>query len=159
MTKLRDEQVDRLNARSVDFHGRRITNATDAKAPQDYVTLSQMEEAVKANAGVYTLTVEGTLAIGSDLADNLLITGSGKVSTVRAQVKTAPLGDNLEIQIFQNGTLWATITIPDGSAIKTMTPLELSALGVLTANNFFRIDIITVGASSPGTDLTLTVVK
>ncbi len=41
-TQLRNSLVDQLTTKTLDFHGRRITNAGDATATQDYVTLAQV---------------------------------------------------------------------------------------------------------------------
>jgi hypothetical protein len=43
---LQSNKVDRDSTQLVDFNGRRITNAGDAIASQDYVTLSQLNDAV-----------------------------------------------------------------------------------------------------------------
>ncbi len=42
-----ENKLSLLSNRSVDFHGRRITNAGDAQDPQDYITQSQLEEKFK----------------------------------------------------------------------------------------------------------------
>ena len=43
---LRDRKVDLLSTQNLDFHGRRVSNAGDAQAPQDYVTLTQAKSLI-----------------------------------------------------------------------------------------------------------------
>ncbi len=40
------QEIDSLNTRNLDFHGRRITNAGDSRAPTDYVTRREIRDII-----------------------------------------------------------------------------------------------------------------
>ena len=40
------QELDSLNTRNLDFHGRRITNAGDSRAPNDYVTRKEIRDII-----------------------------------------------------------------------------------------------------------------
>lgn len=46
MDKLNDLKVMKFTTKEIDLNGRKVVNAGDAVNPQDYVTKSQMDEAI-----------------------------------------------------------------------------------------------------------------
>lgn len=76
-----------------------------------------------------------------------------QVQTVRAAVGTAPAGSGLVVDLLRNGTSLATVTVPDGSTTATATPAATIAAG-----DYLTVDITQIGATVPGSDLTVTAV-
>ena len=166
---IREQIVDRLNTKIQDFHGRRITNAQDAQADQDYLTLGQgkrlFAEAGKTaaavtgaqNAETYSLSFNGTLAIAADICPRREITASGRAIGVKITLKTAGTSGNITFELYQNSTLWLTLTIPSGLSISA-TASQLASAADLVEGNYWRVDIITVsGPTFPGSDAVITI--
>lgn len=161
---LQNSQTDKLVTKDIDLHGRRTRNAADALLNQDYVTLNQLTSAlanIKAQTNVisvggggrvYSLFRDGILGIQSDCCQRSFILAALTPTTVRCDVKDAPTGADLIIEIFQSATLWATVTITDGTVTGMVAPP-----GGLSSGNYFRVDITQVGTTYPGGFLTVTV--
>jgi hypothetical protein len=93
---LRDSKVDLLSTQNIDFHGRRITNAGEAKSQSDYVTLG----------GLASYVVKFVKQSISDLGS--LLTGDS-LTTVNKLVKVGP----------SNGQVKLSAISEDGTTIKT----------------------------------------
>jgi hypothetical protein len=89
--------------------------------------------------------VTGSLALGSDVSARIYSPWD-KATTVQAKafVKTAPVGDNIDIEIQLNGTTIGTLVIVDGTSSVTLTIAEDIVIG-----DYLTMDITNVGA--PGT--------
>lgn len=68
-------ELDSLNTRNLDFHGRRITNAGDSRAPTDYVTRREIRDLIT-NA-LLDLNA-GELQVIQNITNNI-IGGSGTI--------------------------------------------------------------------------------
>jgi hypothetical protein len=67
---LREARVDNLNVRDQDFHGRRITNAGDSKADQDYVTRKELNSAT--NQSILIKLIESLLNKARNIVTKLI---------------------------------------------------------------------------------------
>ena len=98
-----------------------------------------------------TVSIPGTLAIGSDLGPSAFYTASTTVKSVTAIVKTAPTGASLVMQVQQGATVLFTCTIPAASTSCTAS----SGAQTVPANTRVVVNITAVGTTFPGADLTL----
>jgi len=107
-----------------------------------------------ASPGV-TLQVDGTLAIGSNLAPIVALNASYTPQSVVAYVKTGPTGAGLTCNINVGGTLWMTLTIPAGAESVASTAAQLTAAGAIAGGVNITFDITAVGTTVPGADLSI----
>ena len=107
-----------------------------------------------ASPGV-TLQVDGTLAIGSNLAPIVAINASCSPQSVVSYVKTAPTGAGLTCNVNVGGTLWMTLTIPAGAESVVSTSAQLAAAGTIAGGAGITLDITAVGTTVPGADLSV----
>lgn len=171
---LRNAQVDRATSQVQDLHGRQIKNGGTATDPQDLVTLSQVQALVAAAKAskvenavaqaatasgnqVYGLNLTGTLAIQSDCCPRRFITQTQAVALVQVELKTAPTGHTVVVAIYQNSTLWMTLTIAISTTSIAATSAQLAAASPITAGNYWRVDLTAVGTTIPGADLAITI--
>jgi hypothetical protein len=171
-----DNLVSQLVTKTPNLHGRQSKNAGAATDPNDLVTLSQVQTMVAAAAGtgtatnlakqssisgsslrVFNLQKLGTLAIQSDCVGHLFILENQTVSIVRADVETAPTGASFICKVYQNSTLWATLTIPATNSSVILSSGTVAGLAQLTAGNYLRLDITQVGSGVTGSNLTVTI--
>lgn len=109
--------------------------------------------------------IVGTLTTGTSLAPLLVSTGSLTISKAYLNVKTAPTGADLIIDIDKstdNGQTWVSIwnttqanrvKIVAGSFAGTQTSFDTTSLA---EGNLLRVNVDQVGSSNPGADLTIT---
>jgi hypothetical protein len=173
---LLNQKTNQLTTKVLDFHGRQIKNAGNAVDQQDYVTLAQLQAAVVqtknsavAAAGqsvasssserVYSLQLEGTIAIASDVCPRTFILENQTASTVRIDLKSAPTGGSagVTVKIYQNTVLWITLVIAVSGTTKSATAAQIAALTGLVAGNYLRVDITTVGTTFRGGSLSVTI--
>lgn len=113
------------------------------------------------SSGTITMSVEGTLAIGSDLAPRIAPLNAVTPKGVTALVKAAPTGADLTFNAsyLKNGswTVWMTLTVTAGSLSATANAAMLTAAGVLPAALPVSLNITACGTIFPGADLTLLV--
>lgn len=109
----------------------------------------------KKSSSTVVLTVDGTLAIGSDLAPRISLPDDITTNGVRLQVKQAPTGAGLTVEIKQGTTLWITLTIAAGQTSVVATEAQLQAAALIPASTNIRIDVTAVGTTFPGADLTV----
>lgn len=111
---------------------------------------------VVSKAAVY-MGVNGTLAIGSDLALRVSVLEEMPVLAVRANCKQAPSGANLVLKIYTGTTLWMTLTIAAGTTAVDATAAEIAAVTKLPAGTSIKLDITATGTTFPGSDLSVIV--
>jgi hypothetical protein len=139
-----------------------VPYAVDAQGNRSFQYLSQVREifefggagAGAAFQGSVTLSVDGTLAIGSDLCPLVSLNAPATVLAVTVSVKNAPTGANITVALYVGGTLWLTLIILAGTTTVSASPSQIAGLTVIPAANNVRLDLTTVGTTSPGTDLT-----
>jgi hypothetical protein len=72
------------------------------------------------------------------------------VQRIKAQITTAPVGSNMTINIKKNDTTLQVISITDGTN-STLLNTNIS----MADGDYLTVDIVTVGASTPGADLVI----
>lgn len=99
--------------------------------------------------------VGGDLEVETNASARIDVPFSGTIIEATAQIKTAPTGASVIIDINKNGTtLWAsgklTITATSTSGSKT----TFDAVSV-NEDDYFTLDIDQIGSTLPGSDLTV----
>lgn len=103
--------------------------------------------------GQIALTIDGTLAIASDQAPLASLNASATVLAVTVSVKQAPTGANITAALYVGGVLWLTLIILAGTTTVSATPSQIAGLTAIAAASNVRLDLTTVGTTSPGSDL------
>lgn len=168
-------RVNSLAVQVPNLKGRQMKNLGDGTDPQDAVTLSQMQSAIAAipssttsassaaaaaaSSGnpVYRLSLNGTFGIASDVCPREFILTTVTPGTARVDVKNAPTGADAVFEIYQNSTLWLTLTMVAGTTSIVATSAQLAAAGAITSGNYWRVDVTQVGTTFPGSYLTVTI--
>jgi hypothetical protein len=105
--------------------------------------------------GQFNFQVEGILAILDDAVPGISVQESFSIRDVYAEVRAAPEGADIVVRVKQGATVVATCTVPDG---ETFGPAVNGAeLPVLEAGATLTLDILSVGTTYPGRDLTVTI--
>lgn len=108
----------------------------------------------------FVFTVTGTLTTGTSVSPLLVAVGSQTISKVYVNVKTAPTGASILVDINKNGTsIWNTTqanraTIAAGSTSGTQTSFDTTSL---VEGDVLTVDIDQVGSTVAGADLTIVV--
>jgi hypothetical protein len=103
------------------------------------------------------LTVQGTLAIGSDLAPRTQLARTVRAVGVRAEVKQAPSGDDLVAVLKLGATDWLTLTIADGDTFVEADAGAIAGVADIDAATNIRLDVTAAGTTFPGADLTVSI--
>lgn len=160
---------------SLDMQGHSINDLADAEAGGDavsrsygdrrYLGAAQAAGAVKTSSTAAApptvaavtsprqleLTVPGTLGIGSNQAALVELAAAATPASMVALVKQAPSGADLTAQVNVGGTSWQQIVVKNGQTTATIG----SGLGAIAANALVTIDLVGVGTTFPGADLTV----
>ncbi|MGH8324722.1 MAG: hypothetical protein ACRETD_13140, partial [Steroidobacteraceae bacterium] len=110
------------------------------------------------SGGQFSIQVEGYLAIQTNAAPPLVVENTHAARDISAVVSQAPSGGPIVLQLNQNGTAYATLTIPDGATASNvvngfgMSPLQAQAQLTLDITS-----VVQTANSLPGSDLTVTV--
>jgi len=113
----------------------------------------------KAIPKALVFTITGTLTTGTSSAPVLVSTGSMTISKAYLNVKTAPTGQAIKVDVNKNGTsIWNTtqsnrVSVAAGATSGTQTSFDTSSL---SEGDVITVDIDQVGSSNPGADLTIT---
>ena len=105
--------------------------------------------------GQFNFQIEGLLAIKNDAVPNVSVQENLSIRDIYAVAKEAPAGADLQLQINQDGVALATLSMTDGQT--TSVPLNGAELPVLQAQSDLTLDILAVGTTFPGRDLTVTI--
>ncbi len=105
--------------------------------------------------GQFNFQVEGTLGIIDDAAPALSVQQSFSIRDVYAKVKGAPAGAAILARVKQGAAVVTDVTIADG--LTSSTSVNGAELPVLTAGSTLALEIVTVGTTFPGRDLTVTI--
>jgi hypothetical protein len=105
--------------------------------------------------GQFNFQIEGVVAILDDAVPPLSVQENFSIRDLYAEVKAAPAGAAIQVRIKQEGVEIAACTISDGEfASDAVNGAELP---VLTAGATLSLDILAVGTTYPGRDLTVTI--
>ncbi len=105
--------------------------------------------------GQFSLQVDGVMAIEDDAAAAIRVQEPLAIRDVIAQVKQAPVGADLVIDLRQEAAVLGTMTISDGALASNA--LAGADLAVLAEGDRLLLDVAAVGTTFPGADLTVTV--
>lgn len=100
--------------------------------------------------GQTVLAIPGTLAIESNAAPLLSFKTARQVSEVELLVKQAPLGADLDVRVLVDGATMTTVKLLAGQ-----TGVKSAASFAIAAAKAVRIDILGVGTTFPGSDLSV----
>lgn len=106
----------------------------------------------------YGSTVVGTLTTGTSVTPVHVVIADQTITKAYANVKTAPTGASILIDINVNGTsIWATtqanrLAIAAGATSGTQTSFDTTSL---SENDVLTIDLDQVGSTTAGADLTI----
>jgi len=118
-----------------------------------------LNAAVDSSVGaVITLHVDGTLAIGSEMAPIAALLSSRRPTAVSAFVTEPSVGDDIVISITADGVEWLELTITEGDVSVSAAAADIVSAGALPANKPIGLDITGVGIgtpSFPGANLTV----
>jgi len=105
----------------------------------------------------FTLPVSGVLGIQSDAAPAFYLNNDFTAGSVKAYVKSAPVGAVLTFSIYLGtaSTPWLTLTIAAGTTSVVATSDQIDNATPIPANTNVRLAITSVGTTYPGTDLTV----
>jgi hypothetical protein len=105
---------------------------------------------VTVTGGQVVLSIPGTLAIESNAAALVAFKEGRRVSEVELLLKQAPVGSTLEVRVLVDGATMATVTLTAGQ-----TGVKSAASFAIAAGTPVRIDILNVGTTFPGADLSV----
>jgi hypothetical protein len=103
----------------------------------------------------FTLPVSGTLGIQADAAPAFYLDSDFTAGSVKAYVKSAPVGADLVFTIYAGATAWLSLTIPAGSTSVAATQAQIDGAATIPANANVRLAITAVGTTFPGADLSV----
>jgi hypothetical protein len=105
-----------------------------------------------------SFAVTGTLTVGTDKAPTLLAPCTLTITSVRLVVKTAPTGADLQVDVNKNGTsifnAHGDLKIVAGATTGNAAPVTTA----LALDDKLTVDIVQVGSTVAGADLTVEVV-
>jgi hypothetical protein len=107
------------------------------------------------HGGQFNFQVEGLLGAVNDAVPVVSVQQALSIRDVYAFVKEAPTGAALQLRINQDGNEVTTFSIAAGQTVST--PVSGASLPALQALANLTLDIVTVGTSYPGRDLTVTI--
>lgn len=108
----------------------------------------------------FAFSVVGTLSTGTSQTPALIALQSMTISKAYANVKTAPTGASILVDINKNGTsIWGTtqanrLTVLASATTGTQTSFDTTAL---VEGDILTIDLDQVGSTVAGADITITV--
>lgn len=113
---------------------------------------------ISENRPAFVFTVTGTLVTGTSVTPVLIAPRTLTIVKAYANVKTAPTGANLVLDINKNAsTLWSTqanrLTVVAGAASGTQASFNVTGL---VEGDILTLDIGIVGSAVAGADLTVT---
>ena len=157
---------DQYTATNLDFHGRRIKNASPSKDDYDYVVrkelidtfgggISQPPVVSREGLGYDKITfgigIGASVEIGTNLTPPFIWSNSrsGKPEIIMISANTPPVGGNLVIDIKSGGTSIFTagsFTFPAGTAARAI----FSSTTVFTEVNFTRARTLSISVNEIG---------
>jgi hypothetical protein len=105
--------------------------------------------------GQFSFQVEGGMAVLTDVVPVVSVQEDLSIRDIYASVKQAPEGADLEMEVRQDGSLLASLTIAEDASVST--PVDGAELPALQALSNLTLNITAVGTTFPGRDLTVTI--
>ncbi len=131
-----------------------MTNALgDGPATTNLYTVTIDEGLRTLAGGQFSFQISGYLAIQTSAAPVVIVDADRAVRDVYAIVGTAPTGAPVQLQINRNGSSYVSLQI--GAAATISNVVGGFGLPPLRSGDHLTLDIAGVGASVPGSDLTV----
>lgn len=146
----------------LDMAGHRIVNLGSPRLSGDAVPLAYLKtQAIRQPSGaaesqaldaiqILVLAVPGTLSIRSSAAPLIALPRERRVAGMLALLKQPAIGGDVGLEIAVDGAKWAELTIPENARKATAGPAK-----AIPAEAVVALDIVRVGLTFPGSDLTL----
>ncbi len=99
------------------------------------------------------LPVNFTLGIQADAAPAFYLNKDFVAGSVRAYVKSAPVGAAIAFTIYSGSDAWMSLSIAAGATSVIATDAQVAAAAMIPANTNVRLAITAVGTIFPGADL------
>lgn len=107
--------------------------------------------ATTSTGGTIVLSVPGTVAIMSNAAPLVSLPSSITPTEILLLVKQGSIGASLTVRVAVNGTSYATVTAAAGKISASLK----SSFGAIAANQLITLDIINVGTTFPGSNVSV----
>ena len=107
------------------------------------------------SGGQFALQVDGPIAIQSGAVPSISVDASHAVRDVFAFVTEPPTGSPIQIRVTRDEITYCTLTIAEGETISNA--IDGTTLPPLEAGWKLSMDVVTVGQTTPGSSLTVTV--
>ena len=105
--------------------------------------------------GQFEFQIEGVLGALDDASPPLIVQESLSIRDILAIVKTAPAGADLVVELEQEGAPIATLSILDGQT--QAVPVKGRDLPILVDGSRLTLNILGVGSTYPGSDLSVAI--
>ena len=103
--------------------------------------------------GQYSFQITGYLAIQTGAAPNVVVDATRVVGSMYGVLRTPPGGAGVTLQLNRNGVAYATVQFDAGAT--TSATVDGFGLPVLHPGDLLSLDVVGVGSTNPGSDLTL----
>jgi hypothetical protein len=103
--------------------------------------------------GQYSFQIAGYLAIQTGAAPNVIVDSNRIVGSIYGVLRTPSGGTGVTLQLNQNGNPYATVQFDPGASVSGI--VDGFGLPVLHAGDLLSLDVVGVGTTNPGSDLTL----
>ena len=103
--------------------------------------------------GQFSFQIAGYLAIQTGAAPDVIVDAERVVGDIYAVLRTPSSGAGVTLQLNLNGSVYTTVQFDPG--VTTSTVVDGFGLPILHAGDQLSLDVIGVGTTNPGSDLTL----
>lgn len=132
-----------------------FTSNTVIKSSEANANFSALANSIRPT---FVFPIVGTVTVGTDLAPSLVVPTNLSIVKAYLVVKTAPVGQEIIVDINVNGTsIWnATqanrVEIAASATSGNQTSFDITSL---SEGDIITVDVDQVGTTTPGTDLTI----
>jgi hypothetical protein len=106
--------------------------------------------------GQYSFQIAGYLAIQTGAAPNVIVDANRVVGSIYAILRTPSGGAGVTLQLNLNGAPYTTVQFDPGAAVSNT--VDGFGLPMLHAGDQISLDVVGVGTTNPGSDLTLVMI-
>ena len=103
--------------------------------------------------GQFSFQITGYLAIQTGAAPDVIVDVNRVVGEIYAILRTPASGAGVTLQLNLNGTLYTTVQFSPGATTSNL--VDGFGLPLLHAGDLISLDVVGVGTTNPGSDLTL----
>jgi hypothetical protein len=102
--------------------------------------------------GQFSFQITGYLAIQTGAAPNLVVDADRSVRDMYGILRLPPTGAKITLQLNRNGAAYASVEFAEGAT--TSSVAAGFGLPALRAGDLLSLDVVSVGTTNPGSDLT-----